>query len=277
MRNLIFLSMFILVTFTLNGQSWTYSEGGNVFDGKYKTSSTTGKGYEFPYTKPVFVINVFEGKADEPNIYLTNVPSSVCANNKVLIKFDGDDYTFRPSVTSSSDKETWFLNFYSLDFSTNSILSKDTIFETHDVMEYKIESGAKLVMRKEFNPNSPILLTLNKEEIIELFIHMKNGFWGGRFINSKGDTTIGFINDLYIGDLKVNGKYTKKTIRVPIIKEYVDPNLKGVGLNQELANFIDKLKSYKIMHVRLLSDCIKSDFEFSLIGSSAAVNFVFRE
>lgn len=277
MKNFIFLSVGISMTFSLYGQSWTYSEGGNVFDGKYRTSSTTGKGYEFPYTKPLFVINVFEGKADEPNIYLTNVPSSVCANNEVLIKFDGDDYTFRPSVTSSSDKNTWFLNFYSLDFSTNSIFRKDTILEQHDVIEYKIESGAKLVMRKEDNPNSPILLTLNKEEKIDLFIHLKNGFWGGRFINFKGDTTIGFINDLYIGDLNVNGKSTNRTIRVPIIKEYVDPSLRNLGLNQELVHFINKLKSYKTMHVRLLSDCLKSDFEFSLIGSTVAVNFVFKE
>ena len=56
---LILLTLIPLVSF---GQGWTSSEGGSAFDGKYKTSSVMGKGTNFPYTKPVLVVNKFDGE-----------------------------------------------------------------------------------------------------------------------------------------------------------------------------------------------------------------------
>ena len=53
----------LFTSFASFGQTWKYSEGGNAFDGKYKTSIVTGVGTNFPYTKPSIVINKFEGKA----------------------------------------------------------------------------------------------------------------------------------------------------------------------------------------------------------------------
>lgn len=47
--------------------------------------------------------------------------------------------------------------------------------------------------------------------------------------------------------------------------------------DSELKLFIKDVKTYSVMHVRLLSDCIKSDFEFSLKGSTTALNFVFSK
>ena len=44
-------------------------------------------------------------------------------------------------------------------------------------------------------------------------------------------------------------------------------------LNQ-FDDFIKDLKSHSKMYVRLLSDCKKYDCEFSLSGSTAAINFV---
>ena len=54
----------LLITLTLTAQSWTFSKGGNAFDGTYKTSSVVGKGTEYPYKTPILVINKF----DNPNI-----------------------------------------------------------------------------------------------------------------------------------------------------------------------------------------------------------------
>lgn len=278
MKKLILGFIISFLAVTTFGQSWTYKQGGDVFDGTYKTSVVIGKGSEFPYTKPLFVINVFKGETDKPNIYVRDVPSSICDNNKVLIKFDNDDYTFTPSVTSSENKEIWFLHFDELDFNTNSALKKDTIMESFNVIEYKIESGAKAVIRKEPNPNSKIIMTLNKEEIIDIFNYDANiGYWGGRFIDLNGKVFIGFINELFIGDLKENSKKTTRIINVPIIKEFLDSSLVDVGANQGVVKFLNELKVHKIMHLRLMSDCVKSDFEFSLSGSTAAVNFVFKK
>ena len=68
MKKLILLLLFIpLVSF---GQTWKYSEGGNAFDGKYKTSSVTGKGTNFPYDSPTLVVNKFEG--ENINFYISN-------------------------------------------------------------------------------------------------------------------------------------------------------------------------------------------------------------
>jgi len=52
------------------GQSWKSSEGGNAFDGKYKTSSVKGKGDNFPYNSPTMVINKFEG--EDLNFYISD-------------------------------------------------------------------------------------------------------------------------------------------------------------------------------------------------------------
>lgn len=69
MKTLLSLSA-LLITLTLTAQSWTFSEGGNAFDGKYKTSSVIGKGTNYPYTKPSLVINKFEGE-ENINFYIS--------------------------------------------------------------------------------------------------------------------------------------------------------------------------------------------------------------
>ena len=66
MKNLLFL--LLLIPLVSLGQGWTSSEGGSAFDGKYKTSSVVGKGTNFPYTKPVLVINKFNG--EQLNFYI---------------------------------------------------------------------------------------------------------------------------------------------------------------------------------------------------------------
>jgi hypothetical protein len=69
MKTILSLSA-LLITLTLTAQSWTFSEGGDAFDGKYKTSSVIGKGTDYPYTKPLLVINKFEGE-ENINFYIS--------------------------------------------------------------------------------------------------------------------------------------------------------------------------------------------------------------
>lgn len=69
MKNLL-LTLALLFSVTTFAQTWKYSEGGNAFDGKYKTSSVKGIGTKYPYTSPTLVINKFEGKAI--NFYISD-------------------------------------------------------------------------------------------------------------------------------------------------------------------------------------------------------------
>ena len=69
MKKLLF-TLALFTSFASFGQTWKYSEGGNAFDGKYKTSSVSGVGTKYPYTSPTLVINKFEGRAI--NFYISD-------------------------------------------------------------------------------------------------------------------------------------------------------------------------------------------------------------
>ena len=69
MKNLL-LTLSLLFTITSFSQNWKYSEGGDAFDGKYKTSSVKGVGTKYPYTSPTLVINKFEG--ERINFYIAD-------------------------------------------------------------------------------------------------------------------------------------------------------------------------------------------------------------
>ncbi len=69
MKNILFTFLFTISLISF-GQTWQYSEGGNAFDGKYKTSIVTGVGSTFPYEKPSLVVNKFEGESI--NFYITD-------------------------------------------------------------------------------------------------------------------------------------------------------------------------------------------------------------
>lgn len=69
MKKILF-TLALLISFTSFGQTWKFSEGGDAFDGKYKTSSIRGVGTKYPYTSPTLVINKFEGRAI--NFYISD-------------------------------------------------------------------------------------------------------------------------------------------------------------------------------------------------------------
>ena len=72
MKKLLFLSILFLCTTTnVSAQSWKYENGGDAFDGKYKTSFIKGLGREFPYNKPILAINKFD-KNSSINFYISS-------------------------------------------------------------------------------------------------------------------------------------------------------------------------------------------------------------
>ena len=112
MKKLLF-SLAIFISFASFGQTWKYSEGGNTFDGKYKTSIVTGVGNNFPYTKPSIVINRFEGKSI--NFYISDGGFFQAGTGiRVLWVFDNEPdilYSTYDYSISSDGKILFFTEF----------------------------------------------------------------------------------------------------------------------------------------------------------------------
>jgi len=92
-----------------HGQSWSYQDGENPFDGKYKSSHVKGKGTEFPYNSPLLYVNYFE-KSGAINIYIGACGYAGCDNNLIYVKFDDEEPIYVFDVTSNSEKSVWFLH-----------------------------------------------------------------------------------------------------------------------------------------------------------------------
>lgn len=108
MKKSVLLFVFILLLSNINfGQKWTYSSGGNVFDGQYKTSSIVGTGGEFPYNNPVFVVNLFEN--EQLNVYLSDAGFAGCDNKVAYIKFDNSEELLTFEITTNQNQDIWFL------------------------------------------------------------------------------------------------------------------------------------------------------------------------
>jgi len=72
MKKLLFLSILFLYTQTnVSAQSWKYENGGDVFDGKYKTSFVKGTGSNYPYNKPFLAINKYDN-SPAVNFYISS-------------------------------------------------------------------------------------------------------------------------------------------------------------------------------------------------------------
>lgn len=129
----------LIVNFTI-GQKWTYTSGGNEFDGKYKTASIRGKGGKFPYNSPLFVVNYFD-KDNKLNVYFNDVGYAGCDDKYVYLKFDGSDEIYMFYVTSNLNKDAWFL-WLKKDGSKNylSILELLDKLKTNNTMYVRLKS-----------------------------------------------------------------------------------------------------------------------------------------
>ena len=113
MKNLILLLLLLLIPILSFGQTWKFSEGGSAFDGKYKTSSITGTGTNFPYTSPTLVVNKFDG--EDINFYISNGGFfQEKTGISVLWVFDNEPNTIYSTYDwsiSSDGKILFFLEF----------------------------------------------------------------------------------------------------------------------------------------------------------------------
>lgn len=121
------LLILLCLPFVGIGQTWSYSSGGNDFDGKYRTSSVVGTGTDYPYDSPRLVVNFFEN-TEQINFYIADAgyfPSN--SNTSVKFSFSNEKGTIykSKSLSYSSDRGTVFLGDF---FSPNNI-KKFEIFQ----------------------------------------------------------------------------------------------------------------------------------------------------
>jgi len=115
MKKLLYILLFIpLFAF---GQVWIFDEGGNPFDGEYKTAQITAQSGEFPYHESKLVINLFN--QNKVNVYITESGYFQSTSNlEVLWVFDNEPNTIYGSRyhSVSNDGETiFFSGIYSSD------------------------------------------------------------------------------------------------------------------------------------------------------------------
>lgn len=113
------------------GQKWDYKKGGDAFDGEYKASSVIGKGEEFPYENPVFVVNYFPNKGNL-NVYISDAGYAGCSDKKVKVNFQKEDDIYTFNATTGGNEENWFLS-QGDDITIRELLEKMTRFITLNV------------------------------------------------------------------------------------------------------------------------------------------------
>lgn len=91
--------------------TWVYNKGGNKFDGNYKTASVIGKGGEWPYTKPTFVINTFNDNSI--NFYISGIGYTGCGKQSLWVAFDNDETIYKTNtITSNIEDDAIFFRYF---------------------------------------------------------------------------------------------------------------------------------------------------------------------
>ena len=144
MKNLLTLIVVLLFfPFSLISQ-WTSSEGGNQFDGKYKTSSIQGKGDTFPYKTPTLVINKFDNSG--LNFYLNGAgffqPKTGLS---ILFAFDNSEKVYSVYDWSLSDdgKIIFFSKFNNIEKNKPKLSNYDIIslLKTYSKVSFRIKDN----------------------------------------------------------------------------------------------------------------------------------------
>lgn len=114
MKNFCFsIVLFFLLIFesVVAQNTWVYNKGGNKFDGTYKTASVIGKGGEWPYTKPTFVINTFND--NKINLYISGIGYTGCDEQTLWVAFNDDETIYKTkTITSNIEDDAIFFRYF---------------------------------------------------------------------------------------------------------------------------------------------------------------------
>ena len=127
-KNVLIIIAILFISTNALSQSWTYNEGGDAFDGKYRTSSIDGIGTDYPYHEPMFVVNYFEN-SNNLNVYISNAGYAGCDGKVIKVKFNNNDTIYTFDATTNSDRDIWFLKEYANEFYDYNTLTLDQLLK----------------------------------------------------------------------------------------------------------------------------------------------------
>lgn len=130
MKKIIYILLFL--SFGASAQKWSYNEGGNPFDGKYKTSSITGISSNTPYNSPIIVINKFD-ESDDFNFYISEV-AYFQSYPDIFWSFNNNpDVIYEMKNAQMSDGKTIFFLSHKIKSEKSDISKYTSIFEVSNI------------------------------------------------------------------------------------------------------------------------------------------------
>ena len=228
MKNNYISTILLLLSINLYSQSWKYKNGGDVFDGKYKTSFVKGSGSEFPYNKPNLSINKFDNDSSM-NFYISSAGY----------------FTEGTGV-----KILWVFN-----------TEPDVIYSTYD---WSYSSDGKIIFFEEFNdPNSDN--KISRYEFIEklklaskVSVRISNKFGSNNIVFPLSGSTKAI--DFVLPNLKdlISDVESKRKIKNEFKEE------KKIELNK----LLEVLQNQKLSEtsMSILKNKIETDLGIGLLG-----------
>jgi len=147
MNKIIFI-LLITTTSLIYSQNWSYKSGGSAFDGKYKTASIIGEGTDYPYNKPILVINLY--KEESLNFYISNSGFyQSLADIEILWIFDNEPNIIYKShnFTKSKDGKVLFLD----DFKNSA--NGDYLWTTEFIEKFKYANKVDVRIKNNSGKN----------------------------------------------------------------------------------------------------------------------------
>jgi hypothetical protein len=130
----IFIALLCAIEINIHCQTWKYESIENASGGKNILASVVGKGYEYPYTDPVFGISRFD--KGEINIFVTKVACACCDNLYAIIKFDKSSTSYLYKVTTNNKKDAWYIKWNKFE-ELKELLNN---IKSHKIMHVRLKS-----------------------------------------------------------------------------------------------------------------------------------------
>lgn len=237
------LILIITTTHFLQAQNWNYESGGSAFDGKYKTASVLGKGTDFPYHKPLLVINLFNEKS--LNFYIAEAGYYQSLQDiEILWILNNDSNTQYKSFnfTKSADGKTLFLD----DF--KNLATGEYLFNLDFIEKLKSANKIDVRIKNKYGKNDITFSLSGSTEAINYVISKK--------YKDEVKSATEEIERLFKEEMEKTIKMNTR-IRVLIIKAGIMDQI------EEGTDLIDKIKDNFDKSNLEISDIDSLDFEFS--------------
>jgi len=162
----------IILTFlysnVLLAQNWSYKSSVNAFDGKYRTASIIGKGNDYPYHKPMLVINLFN--ENSLNFYIADAGYYQSLSDiEILWVFSNEPNTIYKSYNFSKSEDGKIIFFD--DF--KNLETGDYIYKLNFIDKLKAASKVDVRIKNNYGKNDIVFSLSGSTKAINFVITKK--------------------------------------------------------------------------------------------------------